>query len=57
MSLAMNTPWIIVGDFNLIRDPSDPNNDNFFIVEATMFNDTINNLCLFDLPLSDRNYY
>ncbi|KAM0904229.1 hypothetical protein ACQ4PT_018157 [Festuca glaucescens] len=49
-------PWIIAGDFNLTRAPTDRNNDNFSFSEAIMFNNAINNLCLFELPLSDRNY-
>jgi hypothetical protein len=51
-----DTPWIIVGDFNLTRDPSDRNNDNFSVNDATMFNDSINNLYLIELPLTDRSY-
>jgi exonuclease III len=51
-----DVPWIIAGDFNLTRDPADRNNDNFSLSEATMFNDAINNLCLFELPLMDRHY-
>jgi exonuclease III len=49
-------PWIIAGDFNLTRDPADRNNDNFSAAEASMFNDSINSLCLIELPLSDRKF-
>jgi len=38
--------WIVIGDFNLTRDPADKNNDNFNFAEANNFNDLINALCL-----------
>jgi hypothetical protein len=49
-----NTPWMIAGDFNLTRDPGDRNNANFSVTEAELFNETINNLGLIELPLRDR---
>ncbi|KAK1627116.1 hypothetical protein QYE76_001431 [Lolium multiflorum] len=49
-----NTPWLIAGDFNLTRDPSDHNNDNFSLPEAELFNDCINTTGLIELPLGDR---
>jgi hypothetical protein len=51
-----DVPWLLASDFNLTRDPSDRNNDNFSFSEATLFNDTINELCRLELPLSDRSY-
>jgi exonuclease III len=49
-------PWLIIGDFNLLRDPSDKNNANFDVSLASSFNDTIRKLALFELLLSDRLY-
>jgi exonuclease III len=49
-------PWMIVGDFNLLRAPSDKNNSNFNASLASSFNDAIRTLALFELPLLDRRY-
>jgi endonuclease/exonuclease/phosphatase family metal-dependent hydrolase len=49
-------PWIIAGDFNLTRHPSDRNNANFSTSEVELFNDAINTLGLFELPLRGRKY-
>jgi hypothetical protein len=46
----------IMGDFNLIRPPRDKSNDNFNVSEAALFNDSINNLGLIEIPLSDRQF-
>jgi endonuclease/exonuclease/phosphatase family metal-dependent hydrolase len=51
-----NVPWLVAGDFHLARSPDDRNNDNFSASEASMFNSTINDLCLLELPLRDRMY-
>jgi hypothetical protein len=45
-----------MGDFNLIRPPRDKSNDNFNVSEAALFNDSINNLGLIEIPLSDRQF-
>jgi exonuclease III len=49
-------PWLVVGDFNLVRDPSDKNTGAFNPVLAESFNDSVRNLSLFELPLLDRLY-
>jgi hypothetical protein len=49
-------PWLVVGDFNLIRAPGDKNNDNFDLALASAFNASLANLALFELPLLDRLY-
>ena len=51
-----NCPWIILGDFNLMRSPADKNNDSFRSNKADLFNDTIDALALIELPLLDRAY-
>jgi hypothetical protein len=47
-------PWIIAGDFNLVRDPIDKNNGVFDLNLSTVFNDSIRSLALFELLLLDR---
>jgi hypothetical protein len=49
-------PWLVVGDFNLIRASRDKNNDNFDLALASAFDSLIANLALFELPLLDRLY-
>lgn len=47
-------PWLLFGDFNLIRSPDEKNNDNFRHSLAARFNDVIDQLSLLELPLLDR---
>lgn len=47
---------VIMGDFNLTREPVDKNNGNFNFREAQLFNDTINSLELLEIPLVGRAY-
>lgn len=51
-----DTPWLVLGDFNLTRFPQNKNNDLFNHREASLFNDAINSLGLIELPLLDRAY-
>lgn len=51
---SITGPWLLLGDFNLTRDISDKNNNNFNPSLATSFNNTIDNLALLELPLLDR---
>jgi hypothetical protein len=48
--------WLILGDFNLIRHPSEKNNDNFNPALANSFNAMINSLAILELPLLDRRF-
>jgi endonuclease/exonuclease/phosphatase family metal-dependent hydrolase len=48
------SPWIVAGDFNLIRDPEDKNNGVFDLNLSTALNDSIRSLALFELPVLDR---
>jgi hypothetical protein len=48
--------WIILGDFNLIRHPSEKNNVNFNQTLVDAFNAMINAMALFELPLLDRRF-
>ena len=38
---SISGPWIILGDFNLVRDPSEKNSTSFDGQEAQHFNDLI----------------
>jgi exonuclease III len=51
-----DSPWMVIGDFNLTRNASDKNNSSFRQDEADAFNDLINNLALIEFPLTDRLY-
>ena len=50
----INGPWVLAGDFNLIRSSDDKNNDRVDSRLTELFNDTINSLALLELPLLDR---
>ena len=50
------TPWMLCGDFNMIRYAHEKNKNNFHFSEAKSFNDCINDMCLIELPLLDRNF-
>lgn len=54
--LARQPPWLVCGDFNMIRYASEKNNSDFHISEAEAFNDMIHDLCLIELPLLDRSF-
>lgn len=56
ISSTMAGPWVIMGDFNLLRDSEEKSTDNFDQSEADCFNDFINALELQDIPLLDRLY-
>lgn len=51
-----STPWMLCGDFNMIRYAHEKNNANFRMAEAKAFNDCINDLCLLEILLLDRNF-
>jgi hypothetical protein len=49
-------PWISLGDYNLIRYPSEKNNDNFDRGLAAEFNLLIRDMGWFELDLRDRRF-
>jgi hypothetical protein len=49
-------PWLIVGNFNLIRYPHEKNNSRFDRNLAAAFNGLIRDAGWFELPLSNRRF-
>jgi len=49
-------PWLLLGDFNLVRQPSDKNNGQINFTLANAFNETIESICVSEIHLSDRLY-
>lgn len=46
--------WLIVGDFNLYRNPEDRNHEGANIPDMLMFNEAISTLGLIELPLKGQ---
>lgn len=46
-----HTPWLVLGDFNLLRAPHEKMNSSFRQNEANLFNATLNTFALIELPL------
>jgi hypothetical protein len=49
-------PWVLIGDFNLIRCQEDKNNSNFNLQLALAFNDAIQNIAVSEFPLLDHRF-
>jgi hypothetical protein len=54
LSNTIANPWLVIGDFNLIRSAQDKNNSNVNGRLIRAFNDCIHNSALLELPLLDR---
>ena len=54
--MPLDTNWILVGDFNFIRAPTDRNRPGGDVNEMLLFNEAISNLGLIELPLHGRKY-
>jgi exonuclease III len=48
--------WIIMGDFNFMRSPSDRNKEGGDINDMLLFNEAISNLGIIELPLKGRKF-
>ena len=48
--------WLIVGDFDLYRNPKDRNKPGADYAEMMLFNDAISRLGLVELPLKGKRY-
>jgi len=53
---SFSGPWILLGDFNLVRQQSDKSNGQINTSLAAAFNNTLDFLCMSEIPLSDRCY-
>ncbi|CAO2150038.1 unnamed protein product [Urochloa humidicola] len=51
---SVQGPWLLLGDFNMIRLPEERSNGNFDQAKAAMFNDAKGPLVQLELPLLDR---
>ena len=47
----MDSLWLVVGNFNDIKNPSEKKKDASFNWRANMFNDHIHRCCLMDVDL------
>lgn len=48
--------WILAGDFNLFREPSNRNKPGGDLQEMNMFNELISDLDLVEIPFSGRSF-
>lgn len=48
--------WIIVGDFNLYRNPEDRNKPGAGVAEMLLFNEAISSLGLIEIPMKGKRY-
>jgi len=49
-------PWILAGDFNLVRNSAEKNTGTLNVPLCSHFNDTLDRLGVVELPLLDRLY-
>jgi hypothetical protein len=56
VAAEIDTSWTVVGDFNLIRDAADKNNNNINTSLCQAFNDLINELALLEIPLLNHRF-
>ena len=56
IQMPADTKWIIMGDFNYVRFPSDRNREGGNFTKMLQFSGAINALALFKIPLKGRQY-
>jgi exonuclease III len=56
IDMPQDTDWIIMGDFNFIRSPSDRNKPGGDLNDMLLFNEAISNLGIVELPLKGRKF-
>ena len=54
--MPIDIDWILIGDFNFIRSPSDRNKPGADVNDMLMFNEAISNQGLVELPLHGREF-
>jgi hypothetical protein len=52
-----DTDWLIMGDFNFIRNPNDRNKPGGNITEMLQFNEAISNLGLVEIPFKGKKIH
>ena len=56
IQMPNDVDWIVMGDFNFIRSPENRNKPGGDVNEMLLFNESISNLGLIELPLKGRQY-
>jgi hypothetical protein len=56
ITMADDTDWIVMGDFNFIKNPNDRNKLGGDVNDMLLFNEAISNLGLVELPLKGRKF-
>lgn len=56
IDMAADWDWLLVGDFNLIRNPDNKNKPGGDINEMLMFNEAISSLNIVEIPLKGNKY-
>lgn len=56
IEMLEETDWLLMGDFDLIRNPDDRNRPGDNVQEMLAFNDAISNHGLVELPLKGKMY-
>jgi hypothetical protein len=56
IDMPPDSDWLIMGDFNFIRSPSDRNKPGGDLNDMLLFNEAISNLGIVELPLKGRKF-
>jgi hypothetical protein len=56
IDMPKDMDWLVLGDFNFMRKPSDMNKPGGDVNEMLLFNEAISNLGLVELPLKGRKF-
>jgi hypothetical protein len=56
IQILYDVDWLLVGDFNLMRDPEKRKTQGWDLVEMFLFNETISALRLVEIPLQGRQF-
>jgi exonuclease III len=56
IDMPEDVDWLVLGDFNFMRKPSDRNKPGGDVNEMLLFNEAISNLGLVELPLKGRKF-
>jgi len=56
IQMSDETDWMILGDFNFMRNPENRNKPGGNLQEMFMFNNAISSICLSEIELHDRKF-